>query len=125
LSPICAGRINFRVRAALPIHSVGPRLAVKPVWIFAYAGNQTMIVWQSRGLVTISTEIPETLENWGWIPVVNEDFLPRHYTLTQSGSSPLQVRHPVWSMVSYMYVVILASYCEITVSLNLDVVNFQ
>jgi hypothetical protein len=58
-SAICAGRITFRVGAALPIHSVGPGLAVKPVLIFAYARNQTMIVWQSRDLVTISTD-----HNW-------------------------------------------------------------
>jgi len=77
-----------------------------------------MIVRQSRDLVTISTEIPETPENLGWIPVVNEDFLPRHEALTHTGSFPLQVHHPFWSMASYMYVVILAGYCEIAVSLN-------
>jgi hypothetical protein len=62
---------TFRVRAALHIHSVGPGLAVKPVRIFASAENQTMIVWQSHDLVTISTEIPEIPENLSWIPVVN------------------------------------------------------
>jgi len=83
-----------------------------------------MIVWQSRDLVTISTKIFETPENLGWILVVNEDFLPRPEALTHTGSSPLQVRHLMWSMASYMYVVILAGYCEIAVSLNLYVVNF-
>jgi hypothetical protein len=65
LSSICAGRITYRVRAAMPIHSVGPGLAVKPVRIFgieersvASVGDQTLIDWQSRSLVTLSTEIP-------------------------------------------------------------------